>query len=229
MKKLFLLDRVHPSTYHGVRTSFPNLSMTLTPHQRTVLNYIGEFQAKRGYSPSLADLAVAFGVRSKNSIAKVVNTLVSEKQIEKDPKGRIKILSAAVSDEEHRAMSLPLFGPIAAGFAAPVEEHAEEKITLENYLVKNRASTFLLRVKGDSMTGASITEGDLVIVDRSKQPKPNDIVVGVMDGEFTLKRLKKGQGKYYLQAENPEYPDLFAMEELKVAGVVVGLIRKMTL
>lgn len=202
--------------------------MSLTPHQRTVLNYITEFQNKRGYSPSLADLAIAFGVRSKNSIAKVVNTLVAEKQIEKDPKGRIKIV--ALPGEAPGAgapMMLPLFGPIAAGFAAPVEEHAEEQITIENYLVQNRSSTFLLRVKGESMIGAGIHEGDLVVVERTKQPKPGDIVVGVLDGEFTLKRLKKDKGKFYLQAENPDYPDLFALDELNVAGVVVGLMRKM--
>lgn len=207
-------------------------TMSLTPHQRTVLNYIMEFQNKRGYSPSLADLAVAFGVKSKNSIAKVINTLVAEKQIEKDPKGRIKIVSMGSADEGNGGsmpMSLPLFGPIAAGFAAPVEEHAEEQITIENYLVHNRSSTFLLRVKGDSMIDAAINEGDLVIVDRAKQPKPGDIVVGVLDGDFTLKRLKKDKGKYYLQAENPDYPDLYALEELKVAGVVIGLMRKMTI
>ncbi len=203
--------------------------MSLTPHQRTVLNYITEFQSKRGYSPSLADLATAFGVSSKNSIAKVVNTLVNAKFLEKDPKGRIKIIPQAPDDGGMNAMTLPLFGTIAAGFAAPVEEHAEEQITIENYLVKNRSSTFLLRVKGDSMIDAAIYEGDLVVVDRSKQPKPNDIVVGVLDGEFTLKRLKKDKGKYYLQAENPAYPDLFALEELNVAGVVVGLMRKMVI
>ena len=65
--------------------------MNLTPHQRTVLNYIGEFQRKRGYSPSLADLALAFGVRSKNAVAKVVNVLAREGYIEKDPKGRIRL------------------------------------------------------------------------------------------------------------------------------------------
>lgn len=208
---------------------FPILFMSLTPHQRTVLTYITEFQSKRGYSPSLADLAIAFGVRSKNSVAKVVNTLVAEKQIEKDPKGRIKIVSMPSSDDAPLPLVLPLFGPIAAGFAAPIEEHAEEQITVENYLVKNRSSTFLLRVKGDSMIDAAIHEGDLVVVERSKQPKPNDIVVGVIDGEFTLKRLKKDKGKYYLQAENADYPDLFALDELTVAGVVVGLMRKMTI
>lgn len=215
-------------TYDGGR-SFPIIFMSLTPHQRTVLNYIGEFQGKRGYSPSLADLAVAFGVRSKNSIAKVINTLVAEKQIEKDPKGRIKIINMSTENDAPSAIVLPLFGAISAGFAAPVEEHAEEQITIENYLVKDRSSTFLLRVKGDSMIGALIHEGDLVVVDRSKHPKPGDIVVGVLDGEFTLKRLKKDKGKFYLQAENPEYPDLHALEELQVAGVVVGLMRKMTI
>jgi repressor LexA len=201
--------------------------MSLTPHQRTVLNYITEFQSKREYSPSLADLAVAFGVKSKNSIAKVVNTLVAARHLEKDPKGRIKIIAQHDGGEESGiSMVLPLFGPIAAGFAAPVEEQAEEQISLESYLVRDRASTFLLRVKGDSMINAGIQEGDLVVVDRSKAPKVSDIVVGVLDGEYTLKRLRRDKGKYYLQAENPEYPDLFAMDELKVAGVVVSVIRR---
>ncbi|HVW66331.1 MAG TPA: transcriptional repressor LexA [Candidatus Peribacteraceae bacterium] len=199
--------------------------MTLTPHQRTTLNYIREFQKKKGYSPSLSDLAIAFGVRSKNAVAKVVNALVREKVIDKDPKGRIKILE---SDEPSvGAFSLPLFGPIPAGFAAPAEEQAEELLTLENYLVRDRNSTFLLRVKGNSMVNAGIQEGDLVVVERgSKEPRVGDIVVGVLDGEYTLKRLARDKGKYYLHAENPEYPDLYAMEDLQVAGVVKGVIRR---
>lgn len=196
----------------------------LTPHQRTVLSYIREFQAKRSYSPSLADLAIAFGVRSKNAVAKVVNALMRGGHIEKDPKGRIKIL-----EQEHTGfvpLTLPLFGPIAAGFAAPVEEQAEETVTLDDYLVRDKASTFLLRVKGDSMIDAGIHEGDMVIVERGTEPKTGNIVVGVLDGEFTLKRLMKEKGKIYLQAENPKYPDLYALNELQVAGVVKGLIRK---
>ena len=202
--------------------------MTLTPHQRTVLNYIGEFQRKRGYSPSLSDLALAFGVRSKNAVAKVVNVLAREGFIEKDPKGRIKILEITEKDNDRpEPLMLPLFGPISAGFAAPVEEQAEEMLTLDAYLIgTQRASTFLLRVKGDSMIDAGIYEGDIVVVDRKKQPKLNEIVVGVLDGEYTLKRLKRDKGKFYLQAENPNYPDMYAMEELQVGGVVIGVMRK---
>lgn len=201
--------------------------MSLTPHQRTVLNYIGEFQRKRGYSPSLSDLALAFGVSSKNAVAKVVNVLVREGHLEKDPKGRIKIMENANEQEQIiEPMMLPLFGPISAGFAAPVEEQAEEMITLDTYLIGDKTSTFLLRVKGDSMMDAGIYEGDIVIVNRKKTPKLNDIVVGVLDGEFTLKRLKRDKGKYYLQAENSNYPDMYAVEELQTAGVIEGIMRK---
>lgn len=205
-----------------------HLHMSLTPHQRTTLNYIREFQRKRGYSPSLSDLAIAFGVKSKNAVAKVVNALSKNGYLQKDPKGRIKILEAAADTVQNvvSSMTLPLFGPIRAGFAAAAEEQAEELITLDNYLVKDRSNTFLLRVKGDSMINAGIHEGDLVIVERGKEPRVNDIVVGVLDGEFTLKRLRKDKGKYYLQAENDAYPNLYALDELKTAGVVRGVMRK---
>ncbi len=205
-----------------------HLHMSLTPHQRTTLNYIREFQRKRGYSPSLSDLAIAFGVKSKNAVAKVVNALSKNGYLQKDPKGRIKILEAAADTVQNvvSSMTLPLFGPIRPGFAAASEEQAEELITLDNYLVKDRSNTFLLRVKGDSMINAGIHEGDLVIVERGKEPRVNDIVVGVLDGEFTLKRLRKDKGKYYLQAENDAYPNLYALDELKTAGVVRGVMRK---
>lgn len=201
---------------------------TLTPHQRTTLNYIREFQKKRGYSPSLSDLAIAFGVKSKNAVAKVVNALTKNGYLQKDPKGRIKILEAAADTIQNAvaSMTLPLFGPIHAGFAAAAEEQAEELVKLDDYLVKDRSNTFLLRVKGDSMINAGIHEGDLVIVERGREPKVFDIVVGVLDGEFTLKRLRKDKGKYYLQAENDAYPDLYAMSDLQVAGVVRGVMRK---
>lgn len=203
--------------------------MSLTAHQRTTLNYIREFQRKRGYSPSLSDLALAFGVRSKNAVAKVVGALVREGYLEKDPKGRIKILEYGEGKEEgSAALALPLFGPIAAGFAAPAEEQVEELLTLDDYIApgKSRSSMFLLRVKGDSMIDAGVYEGDLVVVERGAEPHVGDIVVGILDGEFTLKRLKKDKGKHYLQAENPRYPNLYALDELQVAGVVRGVIRK---
>ena len=206
----------------------PTATTKLTNHQRAVLAHIKEFQVKRGYSPSLADLAIAFGVRSKNAIAKVVNVLVREGFLEKDPKGRIKILDhTATKEEVAEPMKLPLFGPIAAGFAAPVEEQAEEQVSLTDFLVRDPSRTFRLRVKGDSMKDVGILEGDLVVVERGTEPKVGEIVVGILDGEFTLKRLVKEKGKYFLRAENPDYPDMYALEELQVAGVVRSVVRKL--
>lgn len=196
--------------------------MPLTSHQRTVLSYVRDFQAKHGYSPSLADLAEAFGLRSKNAVAKVVSALVRDGHLEKDPKGRIKI----VRNEEYLSPPLPLLGPIVAGFAAPVDEQQQERLSIAKFLIRDPARTFLLRVKGESMSGAGILEGDLVIVERGAEPKTGDIVVGIIDREFTLKRLAKDKGKVYLHAENPKYPDLHALEELEVAGVVRGVVRK---
>lgn len=198
---------------------------TLTSHQRTVLTFIREFQQKKGYSPSLSDLASAFGVKSKNAVAKVVNALLKGGHLGKDPKGRIKIFDQ-IAEAVSAPFALPLFGPIAAGFAAPVEEQAEETVTLEDYLVRDKNSTFLLRVKGESMIEAGIHEGDLVVVERGKEPRVGEIVVGVLDGEYTLKRLVKENGKNFLKAENRHYPDLHPMNELQVAGVVRGIIRK---
>ncbi len=203
----------------------PTVVTPLTEHQQTVLQYIKEFQQKHGYSPSLSDLASAFGVKSKNAVAKVVNALFKTGHVQKDPKGRLKILDH-IGEVLTQSLSLPLFGPIAAGFAAPVEEQAEETVTLDEYLVRDRSNTFLLRVKGESMIDAGIQEGDLVIVERGKEPRVGDIVVGVLDGEYTLKRLIKENGKYCLKAENSRYPKLYAMNELSVAGVVRGVMRK---
>jgi len=205
------------------------MSPALTPHQRTVLTAIKEFQGKRGYSPSLADLAIAFGVRSKNAVAKVVNVLAREGFIEKDPKGRIKILPlerAGKMQQAVEAMTLPLFGPIAAGFATDSDSQATEKMAITDFLVRKPEASFLLRVKGDSMSGVGIFDGDFVLVEKNTEPKVGQIVVGILDGKFTLKTLAKDKGKYYLHAENPAYPDLFAMEELEIAGVVRGVVRK---
>ena len=158
----------------------------------------------------------------------MVNVLARENYIEKDPKGRIKILAGGRGSESRiESLTLPLFGPIAAGFAAPVEEQAEEQVALTDFLVKDASRTFLLRVKGDSMIDAGIFEGDLVIVERGAEPRVDQIVVAILDGEFTLKRLARDKGKYYLHAENAEYPDMYALEELTIAGVVRGVIRKL--
>lgn len=117
---------------------------------------------------------------------------------------------------------------ISAGFPSPAADYIEVGLDLNDYLVRNKPATFLFTVKGDSMTGASIDEGDKVIVDRALTPSHNDIVVAVVDGEYTLKRLYKHRGRIELHAENPSYPRIEFKDghELFIWGVVVGVVRR---
>ncbi len=117
---------------------------------------------------------------------------------------------------------------ISAGFPSPASDYVEEGLDLNTYLVRNKPATFLFTVKGDSMIGASIEEGDKVVVDRSLTPRHDDVVVAVVDGEYTLKRLYQHGNRIELHAENPAYlPITFrGGTELQVWGVVVGVVRR---
>lgn len=117
---------------------------------------------------------------------------------------------------------------ISAGFPSPATDYVEEGLDLNDYLVRNKPATFMFTVKGDSMTGASIEEGDKVVVDRAQHPKHGDIVVAVVDGEYTIKRLFKHMGRVELRPENAAYPPIVFHDgsELMVWGVVVGVVRR---
>ena len=127
------------------------------------------------------------------------------------------------------AQDFPLLAHrISAGFPSPAADYIEVGLDLNDYLVRNKPATFLFTVKGDSMSGASIEEGDKVIVDRALTPKHRDIVVAVVDGDYTLKRLFKHRGRVELRAENPAYQPIEFKDgsELLVWGVVVGVVRR---
>ena len=117
---------------------------------------------------------------------------------------------------------------ISAGFPSPATDYVEEGLDLNDYLVRNKPATFMFTVKGDSMTGASIEEGDKVVVDRAQHPKHGDIVVAVVDGEHTIKRLFKHMVRVELRPENSAHPSIVfhAGSELMVWGVVVGVVRR---
>ena len=125
------------------------------------------------------------------------------------------------------SVELPLFAsPISAGFPSPADDYVEKKLDLNEHLVGNRQATFFLRVSGDSMIGAGIHDGDLLIVDRSIPAVNKKIVVAVVDGELLVKRLLRAKGKVFLAAENPNYAQIEVTEELsfEVWGVVTNVI-----
>ena len=124
-------------------------------------------------------------------------------------------------------LALPLAGErVAAGFPSPADDYVEVGIDLNEQLIQHPTSTFFLRVSGESMLGAGIHHGDLLVVDRSLDPRPGRVVVAVLDGEFTLKRLVQHQGRLRLEAANPAYPplELHRCGDVQIWGVAIHVI-----
>ncbi len=119
-----------------------------------------------------------------------------------------------------------VLGLVEAGFPSPAEEELRDTLSLDEFLVSNPDASFLLKVSGDSMTGAGILPGDLVIVDRGQTAKSGDIVIAEVDGEWTMKFFKKSGDAVYLVPANPKYKPITPQHELKITGVVTAVVRK---
>lgn len=130
---------------------------------------------------------------------------------------------------ETTRFQLPLFAtPVRAGFPNPADDHIEQGIDLNEYLIQNAPATFLLQVTGESMTGAGIFPGDVVIVDKSLAPQQNDVVIAIVEGEFTIKRMERQNGHVLLKPENPTFDTLVITPEMdaSVWGVVTFTLHR---
>jgi DNA polymerase V len=122
---------------------------------------------------------------------------------------------------------LPLFiSKVAAGFPSPADDYVEKTLDLEELLIQKPAATFFVRAQGDSMLGAGIHPNDILVVDRSKEPMPDKIVICALNGELTVKRLMVTDGQWRLKAENPAYPDIPLTDDLETVfwGTVTNVI-----
>jgi DNA polymerase V len=163
-------------------------------------------------------------VRIPVSILPAVKALLA--QVGKKPDGAdILRLPAQLSQ-----LPLPLFGyRVAAGFPSPADDHLEDTLDLNTHLIQHPAATFFLRVQGQSMTGAGINDGDLLVVDRSLEPKSGSVVIAVVNGELTVKRLHTDSGKVWLLPENPDFAPLAIPEgtDLHIWGVVAHVVHSL--
>ena len=119
-------------------------------------------------------------------------------------------------------------GAVAAGFPSPAGDYIDNRIDIFEYLIQHPTATFYVRVKGNSMVNAAIHDGDLLVVDRSIEPKHNQVVVAIIDGEFTVKRISKYNNKLYLIPENEHFKPIEITETMnfEVWGVVTFVIHK---
>ena len=184
----------------------------------TVEKLIAAFFRENRRMPTYAEMLNLLGVRSKSVVHFWVNKLLAKGLLEKDSRGFLKPL--------RRSLALPVVGEVAAGFPSPAEEELRDIISFDEYLVTRPESSFLLKVSGDSMEGEGIMEGDLVIVERGREPRNGDVVVAEVDGEWTIKYFRKEGKDVVLEAANPKYKPIRPKSELRLGGVVTAVIRK---
>ncbi len=146
-------------------------------------------------------------------------------------KGKAKspILPEIIQPEVKSRKALNLYtSHIPAGFPSPAEDFMEQRLDLNDYLIHNQVATFLVRVRGNSMVNAGISDGDILIIDRSVEATDGKIVLGVLNGEFTVKRINKRGKKLFLNPENEDFKPIEITEEMdfQIWGVVTFSIHK---
>lgn len=185
---------------------------------QSVQKAIAAFLRDNRRMPSFAEMVDLLGVRSKSVVNFWINKLIAAGVLEKDGKGRLTFT--------RQAFAIPMVGSVQAGFPSPEEEVLSDTLSMDEYLITRPEASFLLQVSGDSMTGAGIMPGDLVIIERGRPPRTGDIVIAQVDGDWTLKYFEKRNGQVVLVAANPRYPEIRPRTELQVGGVVTAVIRK---
>lgn len=176
------------------------------------------FYKSRKRMPTYAEIMKLVGFKSKNAVYKLVNKLIEEGALLKDSSGRL--IPNRLQNE------VPLLGLVEAGFPSLAEEQVLDTFNFDDYLIKNKESSYVLRVKGDSMIDAGIHEGDFVIAEKGREAKAGDIVIAEVDGGWTMKYLKKKNGVAYLEPANKDFSPIFPKYDFNIAAVVCGVIRK---
>jgi len=197
----------------------------LTDRQRSVLDFIQREQRDKGLTPSTREIQSHFRFASQTSVMQYIAALERKGFLQRHA-GKARALITPV--QKVRITDVPLYGQIPAGMSALTEQDIEGHVSLDTHSanVSKNHGTFALRVRGDSMIGAHILDGDVVILEQSKEVHNGDIVAALIDGETTLKRYVVDHGRPYLKAENSRYPNLIPARELKIQGVMVSLVRK---
>jgi repressor LexA len=199
----------------------------ITAKQQEILEYIKETILKKGYPPSVREICEAVHLKSTSSVHSHLETMERNGYIRRDPtKPRtIEIIDDCFNLTRREVVNVPMIGTVAAGQPILAEENIENYFPVPVELLPN-GQTFMLRVKGESMINAGIFDGDQIIVKQQEYAHNGDIVVALIDDSATVKRFYKEKGHYRLQPENDALEPII-VDEVKILGIVIGLIRMM--
>lgn len=197
----------------------------LTARQQAVLDFVHAHQRQHGHYPSLREIGAHFGFASPFAATRHLRALAAKGALQRVA-GKARAFVAAAG-RRGPLLDVPLYGTIPAGSPVAAEQQPDAHVAVDAAALGLRATSrpFALRVRGDSMTGAGILDGDVVFLVQ-REPRPRDIVAALIDGESTLKRYLVQRGRPFLRAEHPRYPDLLPATELVIQGVMVGLLRR---
>lgn len=206
----------------------------LTARQRNLLDFLVTYVDQHGYPPSFRDIAAALGFKSTNGVAYQLRVLEERGYLERDTTGSLARAirlgrKATGSYRESSTVAVPIVGMVAAGTPRQAEEVHEGVFHLDAQAVPRGANVFGLRVRGESMIEDGILDGDLVLVRRQAAARHDDVVVALVDGETTVKRLFQKDGRTALVPANRDMQpiELGPKQESSVLGVVVGLYRSL--
>jgi repressor LexA len=200
--------------------------MFLTRRQKEILEFVTRFIDRKGYAPTIEEIAEHFSLRSLATVHKHLSNL-QEKGLIRREWNRSRALELVPTEVRVEAVELPLLGRVAAG--SPIEAvEARETIFVPENMV-GRRETYVLQVKGDSMIDEQIRDGDYVIVENRRSARDGEMVIALLDGDsVTLKKMyREGGGRVRLQPANARLkPMLVDQDRLKIQGVVIGVLRK---
>jgi len=198
----------------------------LTKRQELILQYILDYVQKEGYPPSIREIGRDFEIGSLRGVTVHLDALERKGYISRSNTPRsIKVIHPSYQ-QSNRVTMLPLLGSIAAGAPIQAQEHVEDMIPVPSEMVRNVENAFLLRVKGDSMSGEGIMPRDIVVVKPQKTANHGDLVAALLGDEATVKRINFASDGVKLMPSNPAYqPIPVNSEDSWIIGKVVGLIR----
>jgi repressor LexA len=198
----------------------------LTHRQQEILDYLRKTQRQTGLMPTTREIQHFFKFASQTAAMSHLRALERKGVIQRLA-GKARAVIFPDELDRGEILDIPVYGSIAAGMAQDVEQERQGCIAVDISAlgIPRNAKTFALKVRGDSMIDAHICHGDTVILE-FREPRKNDIVAALIDGETTLKRYVVEKGKSFLRAENPDYPDLIPARELIIQGVMVALMRQ---
>jgi repressor LexA len=200
-----------------------------TRKQQRILDFILKWQQVEGVTPSFQEIADHFRFRSLNSVTKHLRLLKQKGLLASDSgKARSLQITSPLAKLRSRIVDIPILGSIPAGMPESREQDVEGLVSVDTSSLgfPPTRNTFALRIKGNSMIGKHICDGDIVILEFGAEPRDGQVVAAYVDGQSTLKTFIIKNGKPYLRAENPNYRDIVPAQELTIQGVLKGLIRK---